>query len=223
MKVAVCFSGELRSIEKCFPIIQSNVLDNILEYDLFYFTWTDDPDLNKLHWIEKHPNLKELQLEKRKDFDETPFLNKKMRHEVKILGMLRQLYCLQMSNNLKIQYEKVHGFVYDWVIRIRPDMFIINDTSFKIEDNMDNSKVYIPRHDNHYGYNDRFYVCSSSNMDILCDRLHKLLFYSEIGGIIHYEKFFKFTVDYNGLEVERIDLRFQLLRTNGHLDLLWDN
>lgn len=223
MKVAVCFSGELRSIDKCFPLIQTNILDNIPDVDLFYFTWTDDQDLKKLHFIEKHPRLKGIQLEKRKIFDETVFAYKKVRPKVNIMGMMRQLYCLQMSNNLKKQYEEMQGFKYDWVLRIRPDMFIINDTSFKIEEGMDNTKVYIPKHDNHYGYNDRFYASSSPNMDILCNRMDELLYYAQIGGIIHYEKFFKFVIDINGLDVERIDLRFQLLRTNGHLDLLWDN
>lgn len=223
MRTAVCFSGELRSIDKCLPLIQTNILNNLPEYDLFYFTWKDDRHIKKLQLFENHPNIKSIVLEDRKIFDLNIFTNKKIRGEVDLMGMLRQLYCLKRVNEIKNDYSSLHGVKYDWVIRIRPDIFIVDNTSFTIDENMDGNKVYIPNHDNHHGYNDRFYVSSDQNMNVLCSRIDDLMEYAEIGGILHYEKFFKFVVDINGIDVERIDLRFNLLRPSGEMVLLCEN
>lgn len=68
----------------------------------------------------------------------------------------------------------------------------------------------------HYGgYNDKFYFSNSQNMDKLSNRRELLDYYISIGGLIHYERFLKFAIDYSNLQLCRTSMLFTLLRTDG--------
>ena len=217
MRVAICLSGELRSIRRCLPAMRINLLDNFDDYDIFYHTWNDDPDLNELSQLVRTGHLKDLMIEPRITLDEKNYHLRK-RSEVFIQGFLRQLYCLKQCNDLKKKYELDNAFTYDVVIRLRPDILI---DSFEYDVNLFtnlSSSVYIPDHDSWHGYNDRFYYSNSPNMDKLSDRLLQVDDYFNMGGLIHYETFFKYIVDVNGLTVKSMPSRSALLRTSGELN-----
>lgn len=224
MKTAFCFSGELRSIDKTYSILKERLMNRFSDYDIFLHTWNDDPDIYKLKYIEKDDKTKNILTEDRKTLPEKKIYEKNKRPEVSVQGMLRQLYCLKKCNNLKKEYEKQNNFKYDIVIRIRPDLLLINNTSLeKSAESWDmKNYVYTTDHDDHHGYNDRFYFSNSQNMDFLSDRLDLLDYYTDVGGVIHYETFFKFCIKYINLDVCRSDMQFVLLRNNGDMssDLL---
>lgn len=224
MKTAICFSGELRSIDKTYPILKDKLMNRFSDYDIFYHTWNDDPDLYKLHYIEKDEHTKNILIENRLTLPEREIFHKNKRSEVFVQGMLRQLYCLKMCNNLKKNYENENNFKYDIVVRARPDLLIVNNTSLErtVETWDYKNYVYTTDHDDHGGYNDRFYFSNSENMDFLLDRLDLLDYYADLGGIFHYETFFKFCVKYINLDVARSNMQFILLRSNGEMssDLL---
>lgn len=217
MKTAICFSGELRSIDKTYPILKEKLMNRFSDYDIFYHTWSDDPDLSKIYCIEKDSRTKNIFIENRITIPEKPIYEKNKRPEVFVQGLLRQLYCLKKCNSLKTQYEKENNFLYDVVVRIRPDILIINNSC--LEKNAESwdmkNFVYTTDHDDYHGYNDRFYFSNSENMDFLSNRLDLLNKYMDLGGIYHYETFFKFCVHYKKLQIARSNMEFALLRTSG--------
>lgn len=219
MRTAFCFSGELRSIDKTYSLLKEKLMNRFSDYDIFYHTWTDDPDISKLFYIENDPNTKNVLLENRITLPERDIYKKFKRDEVNVQGMLRQLYCLKTCNNLKKQYERENNFNYDIVVRMRPDLLLINNSSLeKSAEYWDMERyVYTTDHDDYHGYNDRFYFSNSENMDFLSDRLDSLDMYMDLGGIYHYETFFKFCIHYKNLQVARSDMEFVLLRTSGDL------
>jgi hypothetical protein len=47
MKIAVCFSGEPRFVEECYPLIKRNIIDANEEVDFFVHTWYSDETADK--------------------------------------------------------------------------------------------------------------------------------------------------------------------------------
>jgi hypothetical protein len=218
MRTAFCFSGELRSIDKTYDLLKNKLMNRFSDYDIFYHTWNDDPDMEKLHYIEKDPHTKDILIEERKTFDESSY-NTRKRDEVSVQGMLRQLYCLKQCNTLKLIHEVKNSFKYDIVVRIRPDTLIVNHTFLEktIEQWDMKNYIYTSDHDDHLGYNDRFYLSNSENMDYISNRFDYLPEYYDKGGLIHYEIFFRTCVTKLKLDVCRTQMQFALLRTNGDI------
>jgi len=217
MKTAFCFSGELRSIDKTYSLMKEKLMNRFSNYDIFYHTWSDDPDLSKIHYIEKDFHTKNILIENRITLPERPIYEKNKRPEVFVQGLLRQLYCLKTCNSLKTQYEKDNNFMYDVVVRMRPDILLINNTCLEksVESWDMKNYVYTTDHDDYHGYNDRFYFSNSENMDFLSNRLDLLDMYMDLGGVYHYETFFKFCIHYRELQITRSNMQFVLLRTDG--------
>jgi hypothetical protein len=219
MKTAFCFSGELRSIDKTYPILKERLMNRFSDYDIFYHTWSDDPDLNKIHFIEEDSHTKNILVEDRITLPERGIYERNRRPEVFVQGLLRQLYCLKKCNELKSTFESENNFNYDIVVRIRPDILLLDHSV--LERNVESwdmdQYVYTTDHDDHHGYNDRFYFSNSKNMNFLSNRLDLLDYYMDIGGVFHYETFFKFCINYRELKICRSNMKFALLRTDGSL------
>jgi hypothetical protein len=47
MKIAICFSGEPRFVEECYPLIKKNIIDVNSEIDFFIHTWYSDETSDK--------------------------------------------------------------------------------------------------------------------------------------------------------------------------------
>jgi hypothetical protein len=72
MKVAVCYSGFLRNIEKTFP----NILDKMLSshsVDFFIHTWDVEEYEDEIEYSKKNINPKLILVEKQKHFERNPF------------------------------------------------------------------------------------------------------------------------------------------------------
>lgn len=216
MKTAFCFSGELRSIDKTYSLIKEKLMSRFSNYDIFYHTWSDDPHIDKLCYLEKDQHTKNIFIEDRVTLNEKNYIDYTT-NATKIQPLLRQLYSLEQVNNLKSTHEKQNNFIYDIVFRIRPDILICDDSS--IEKNVETwdmkNYVYTTDHDDYGGYNDKFYFSSSENMDKLSNRRNLIDYYISIGGLLHYERLLKFVIDYSGLKLCRTRMLFTLLRTNG--------
>lgn len=221
MRTALCFSGELRSIDKCLPLWEKQIFPKIGDFDSFYFGWDDDPEIYKLKYLDKI-NTKDILITKRVTFSEGLYHLRK-RKEVNVQGMLRQLYCLQQSNILKSRYEKKNNFEYDCVIRMRPDISPESYAIFPNLSKLDLNKLHVFKHDAWFGYNDRLYFSNSSNMNVLQERLSVLNNYFYNGGIFHYETFFAAIANKNKISVAQHDFRFKLLRANGSVSFCWED
>lgn len=216
MRTAFCFSGELRSIDKTYDVLKKRLFCAFSNYDIYYHTWVDDPDIHKLSYFEKDPNTKNIIVEDRITLDENCY-RKNVTNNTKIQPFLRQLYGLEQVNNLKKQYEINNNFIYDIVFRIRPDILICNNSFIekRVESWDMKNFVYTTDHDDYSGYNDKFYFSNSQNIDKLSNRRELIDYYVSIGGLLHYEKFLKFAIEYSGLQLCRTSMLFTLLRTNG--------
>ena len=221
MKTAICLSGELRSIENCIEGWKEKILPKLGDYDTFYFTWDDDPDKEKLKYLNQL-NLKDIIIEPRKTFPEKMYALRK-RKEVNVQGLLRQTYCIKRSNQLKQKYEKEHNFKYDCVLRLRPDTFIVPDSVFPDVSSANLNELHVFKHDAWFGYNDRIYFSNSENMDIVDNRFDFIDTHFRNNGIIQYEILFKTCADYNKIKAAKHDFRFMLLRTNGSVSYCWEN
>jgi len=221
MKTAICLSGELRSIDKCIDGWKEKILPKLGEYDLFYFAWDDDPDKSKLKYLNQL-NLKDIIIEPRKTFHEKMYVIRK-RPEVNVQGLLRQTYCLGRCNDIKRKYEKKNDFIYDCVVRLRPDILIEPDAVFPEVVTLDLNELHVFKHDAWFGYNDRVYFSNSKNMNIVDNRFSFIDDHFYNNGIFHYEILFKAAADKNKINSQKHDFRFKLLRTNGSESYCWEN
>lgn len=150
MKIACLISGLPRSFQyniyRMINTFQGNDIDYFLhitkEYNDQYKNKTNNYDE-----IIKILNPVQTLIEKDIKIEKNRFSNIK-----------KQWYKINIVNNLKINYEKNMGFKYDIVIRIRPDVLIIdNKINFKECNNII------------YGDNDEFFYTNSNIMNQICD------------------------------------------------------
>ena len=200
MKIALCLSGYLRTFKDCWPSIKENLIqDN--DVDIFIHTydkignssgWRSPIDLSEnidVKFLESISNIKIVITEK---WDDIKYKFQKFRKIqptiTNIDAIATILYKIYMCNELKKQYERENGFIYDLVIRTRCDQVFTKKINFNFpldkilinaypwgdEDFVNHFQVY----DNNgiletYGesicISDRFAVGTSENINYLCD------------------------------------------------------
>ena len=179
MRVALCLSGQARSIDKCWPTFLKHIV-NKTDCDIFMSFANDSSagalfETKDLKYTEleliKDPSLEYLYSVARGDTTYIKHLGV-MGKECTNLAILRQLYFVNRCNNLKIGYEKKNGFVYDWVIRSRADVLLGSDILDLSK--LSNENIYTPDTNTHKGLNDFFAYGSSKNMDIYSNRINEI-------------------------------------------------
>ncbi len=196
MKIAVCFSGGIRSFESCYPSIYKNIIKP-LNADIFAHLWSmplldllkeQDIVQFKLQNDECHPrdvilklNPKLYKVYEYNEFFENYIREKGIQDELFIkqekkdyaISALSMYYKILECNKLKQKYEKENNFKYDIVIRARLD-FLWND-KLNINDfiNLKDNNVLIIR-DSYcvkakWEGNDKFFAGTSNTMDKICD------------------------------------------------------
>lgn len=180
MRVAVCISGQPRSYKIGHQFLEKNILER--DVDVFCHTaWergNEFPDLSiynpKAILIEEplKPDLSK--------YTRVPPPQPNWKVKDPAMSTYCQAYSIYKANELKGAYEKLNGFKYDWVVRIRYDFAINSKIPWSI---LDNSKLYIPNcrmtPNRDFG-NDQFAFSSSDNMDKYAETfLHIDNFYDE--------------------------------------------
>jgi len=198
-KIAICFSGAIRSFETCIPTIQKYMLNN-LKPDIFIHMWiikNIDKSLNttfkirksnieienvlnilnpKDYVIDKYDSSWEEKILKEsglKDHWNTIFNEGSDRNYASsALGMY---YKINKCNELKKKYETTYQFKYDCVIRARLDYIFCDhvniDDIFPI---IPNQIIIIKDRYNELNKktkycNDKFFIGTSEDMDKLCN------------------------------------------------------
>jgi len=134
MKVCILFSGYLRTFHINYPKIKSVIIDQFETVDIYFHITSDENETDQyLNNITKnfefiHTTIKPHVILYEKN-------NNKYN---KVSNLWSKYYKL---NSLKKQYEKENNFKYDLVIKLRPDMYIIQNN---IEFNMKTDTIYIP-------------------------------------------------------------------------------
>jgi hypothetical protein len=154
MKIALCISGKFRNSIFCFPTIYRNFILNY-DTDVFIHTWDDIDDALNLY------QPKKILVENEKDVLKLELAKLDLSNEVKVNPYSN------INNNILMYYgvKKVIEMVddsYDFIIRIRPDLYLNTklhlDTIF---DDLNNKKydLQIPNsRQNHTGMNDQIAI-----------------------------------------------------------------
>ena len=176
MKVAVCFSGQLRTWKKVYKtwehIINNNDTKHEIDYFFHAFKENSIPKIGVSHVdmelldtpqveFEELKNIfnpKKYEIESQKKFIEN------LESVDYVNPYICQYYSMFKSSQLKKEYERENNFEYDLVIKMRYDLFFN-------EDIIDTNKIF--NENIYYGYNPSYDEYGNLN------RITDLFFYSK--------------------------------------------
>lgn len=203
MNTAVLISGQMRSAEACFPSIKKHLLDKIGEHDIYAHV-AQDEDSHTLKLFNPVSSCVGVQ----PDLDEKNYIHRTGRQVFGVQQVLRQLWTIYESWKLM----EASGVRYDWVVRLRPDTQFLCDVE-PIETWQ--CGVTIPKHNNWWGYCDRFAYMDYDSAKVYHSAWLGLDEYVAKNGIFHPETILKHTLDTNHVPVHRSNIVFDTLRKNG--------
>ena len=221
-KVAICYSGEPRSIEKTFqnhlnflinPLINAGV-----EVDIFAHIWFDPSLINKPFWesypsrgiwLESTPNFivdyikpKSYIIEKPKEFNDKDFKpDPRFPHPIK--NMLSMFYGIENAFTLKRAYEAKTNKKYDFSVRIRPDLMFSSLFS-----NLDEispvsvNVIYDTNKHTIYSIGDHFAIGSNDLMNVYSVVFSNFKKIIESGSAINPECLLGYWLKMNSIEVK---------------------
>jgi hypothetical protein len=144
MKIAICYSGLVRSFEKTFDNHKRALINfNNAEADIFAHFW--EPKSESKRWILDNVQHEKVIFENSKDeeFKEEAEGNAAFAEWVtKAYKALSMFYGVEKSINLALEYERANSFKYDFIVRMRTDLFFLYNSLSKLEKH-DNSKLTI--------------------------------------------------------------------------------
>ncbi len=217
MKVALCFSGQMRTLAQCIGTIRRHLLEPLAAAGAEVDTCVHaaaDADADSA--LQLSPRI--LHVEPQPWFDEKRYACRIGRGCVGIQSVLRQLWSIKKSNDLKRQYAATQGIRYDWSFRVRPDSeFVQGPLEFAgIATRVTPVRgVFVPKFSNWYGLNDRFAWGSDLEMDTYSNRFEKLDDYVAIGGVFHPESFLYWSLAAGRAPILRSNVAFFTLRKSG--------
>lgn len=204
MKVALCLSGQARSVKEGYEFVKKNLLD-VNDVTVFCHVW-DSPNVELVSELYK-PEV--LVVEKPIDPDLSKYTrvpppqpNWKVKNPA--LSTYAQLYAINKCNELKSIYEEQDGFKFDWVIRSRFDFALNTQIPFEL---LDNNKLYIPNcrrvPTRDFG-NDQFALSSSDNMNKYSETFNNIDKFYDNGTIMMCEDMMSENWKLNGLVGENL-------------------
>lgn len=210
MKVAICFSGLVRTFEECFPTYDR--IRNLYDCDLFVASTPNNI-------LEKYSFKKTLFLEDQ--WLDEKWWNNCKNSETIIQNTLRQFLFIELANKIRLEHEKETGQKYDFIIRTRLDNILIDDIP-KLEE-CDPEKIYIPEGHDHpmaipgMGINDRFAFGGDRVMNVYCNKFNKIEEYMDKGLRFHPETILRWILDQNNLKIVRFKTCSKINRGNNEL------
>jgi len=125
-----------------------------------------------------------------------------------------QFYNIFKSNQLRTEYEKLHNFKYDLVIRTRADSALLNEVDLR-NFNLGPNTIILPDNDWHGSstpINDQFAFGNSDNMTIYTDLVNHIKMYNDRGVDLGPETLLGYHLTVNNISYQRGGFR-QLCRT----------
>lgn len=204
MKIALCFSGGIRNFEENFESIKRCFLEP-LNVDVFihgwYFNFKELENTHKIYRKEETSKEKVLLLLKPKKYKFEIYDKKKELEIIKTFkineikekykenkflcelypntcGMFKSIY---ESNKLRLEYENENHFIYDIVIRCRPDFEYFTPLNLNILSLVKRKSILLPL--DNYAFNtmqcDKFAIGTSDDMNIYCNLINNILKYEK--------------------------------------------
>jgi hypothetical protein len=208
MKIALLLSGQYRHGKHCFNSIYENLLKHY-DIDVFIGYIYEEPDTTIEELIETY-NPKDIVYEK---YDEGLIEKfKEMYKYPRILEtnpftLCQMWYGIIRTNMLKQKYESDNNMKYDVVIRARFDTEILH----KVELNLPNNELYIPRGWNHRGgINDLFAYGDSESMDYYASTYNSIDEYVSEGRVLHPENVLRVHLEKGNVKIIRQPIELSL-------------
>jgi hypothetical protein len=219
MKIAICFSGQVRSLNLCIDNIKKNIIEKLPNKPDIFCHFSPFSDNFEKEWeTAKLLNPTILKFEKDPEYSkellELCEFKKGSGLHTGVSGLLGQLYSIYRSNELKKEFEIKNTFKYDVVFRIRPDQIYYGN----LEDLnlVKNDSVYIPAHDYHGGINDRFAFGKSEIMDKFCSTYLNLFELIKLSRF-HAETLAKTNCYINNINILNTSICCERVRKNGEI------
>jgi hypothetical protein len=225
MRTALCLSGHFRSYERTFETLQKSIIGPF-NPDVFISTEENlgynngiggdrgDRHLIKtpldISKIEKLYNPKKIIVEPRQKWEINKYINRLGPGSHGAEQMFGMFYGVYKSNQLKIDYEKENNFIYDIVIRCRPDIYFDS-----ILDIQKINGICFPKFGNYSGLNDQFAFGDSHSMNLYSKLYENLDMHFDSGCLWHPETMLKYNINYYNIPIHRTDIKFRILRANG--------
>lgn len=214
MKIALCLSGHMREYWKVFPSLEKFFLSKYPNTDIFIHTW-DLQDLGSesnyinTGMVKKIYKPKSIVIEKYHELYMSPLIiSKNYDKNRTALNVVSMYYKIMKANLLKYKYERENYFVYDCVVRFRPDIELKSE--FNIEQHLLNH-VNIPNLWDFGGINDQCAYSNSANMDIYSSIYKYIERYLNAPTIyLNPEVLLKYHLIKRRLPIKRFDLSYDL-------------
>jgi len=141
MKVALLIYGHMRTYTQCFPFLRANLLGS-LQPDVFLHTW-DETEPRTRTWHNRQGDAAPLDAAKvRATYQpvdmivetQPPVSDRRVtpNNNLSYHGQKFMLESLQKACALKRQYEAEHYFDYDVVMKIRPDIKLLDPFELRV-------------------------------------------------------------------------------------------
>jgi hypothetical protein len=219
MRIALCFSGQPRTFEECFPYIEDNLIkaNPQFEFDMIGYFNSD----KSIEFLEKYP-FKSLVIEPDKPLPNLSYQDNKytINYPPRSKAVYFQLYAIQKVNNLRKLHEQENGFEYDYIVRIRPDFKYLTEVNL---DFIKNDIIYLPIENDHFGYNDRFAIGSREVMEVYMNRFDFWMKQHPeiINYTTHIETNLKIWLDINTISIDRIPFSYCTCRVDGDVEYVF--
>jgi hypothetical protein len=203
-KVAICFSGAVRSIKYCNESIKKHIIDALKEnYEVYLFGhfWIllndEDKGEYKMKWIKDNPGdlkyIEEMGFTDKvidvynKEWQDKiiegckgPLIlenltDKNKNYASNTMGMWYKIY---QANLLKQKYEQNNNMKFDYCIRMRPDFYWFESIPKTIFDGITDNDIVLQR-DSYcirakWNSNDKWFAGTSTMMDKYCNMYNEL-------------------------------------------------
>lgn len=186
MKVALCFSGQPRYLDKTYVYWQHCIIHRY-NPDVFVHTWLSDSDASLNSWVKQTVqslyNPVAASFETAPSFDVSSYTDRIWPFRITPQAQFSQFTGVQRSQQLRQRHEAAIGFEYDVVVRARFDWYL---RSVDFEHNNCINTARTPTLDGHrfqfrgqqlIGISDQFAYGNSQLMTVyanMVDNIHNL-------------------------------------------------
>lgn len=222
MKIAICYSGDIERIINSEDEFSSqlNLMRDVESCDFYFFNW--ESDVLKEHYqyylekkilaiLPKSAKLISVVFRPRPNLPPELLLRKCWSMHSSQSGIFNMLYGIYQADKLRQDYEELHNFKYDLVIRSRVDVGIKGFLELKKWlDVVNSSKLAIfPKNYNWMEcwtdqgmLNDQFFISNSKSMSNITNLVFKIGKYLDEGCRFHPETLLWWHLKY-GVELPR--------------------
>lgn len=188
MKIAICISGQPRSVKTGYDYMKNNLLNPYKDHEIDFFihTWANDSKTSDLYdsIYEVKSDRIDIPLNKKYINARFPKIDSPAYPAFNTYSMF---YSVFHANQLKKDWEDEKGFKFDVVVRTRFDFLINKNMDFS---DIQSGKIYVPdcRNDpNRIFCTDQFAYGTSEVMDLYSNTYQNLNYLYDKGVIMNGE------------------------------------